>query len=198
VEVEPEMKTQRLAAMLAVATGSLCAGQSAVTQKATVIVCMENDPSIYVLTGVRTLASGRFASIGIGIDWREADSCPVRVGAIQVHLSHDSTKFRDLGTEALAFARPYTRTIVVFVDRVKEASRSLGVSVMPSVLVHEITHILEGIDRHSATGVMKAQWNYKDYSAMYREALAFAQEDIDLIYAGLKIPRATEAAVAAQ
>jgi len=191
------MKTQRLAAMLAMAAASLCAGQSAVTQKATVIVCMENDPSFSVQRGVvRTLASGKFASIGIGIDWREANSCPVRVGAIQVHLSHDSTRFRDVGTEALACARPYTRTIVVFVDRVKEASRNLGVSVMPSVLVHEITHIIEGIDRHSATGVMKAQWNYKDYSAMYREALAFAQEDIDLIYAGLKIPRATEAAVA--
>jgi hypothetical protein len=37
------MKTQRLAAMLAMTAASLCAGQSAVTQKATVMVCMESD-----------------------------------------------------------------------------------------------------------------------------------------------------------
>ena len=37
------MKTQRLAAMLAMTAASLCAGQSAVTQKATVTVCMESD-----------------------------------------------------------------------------------------------------------------------------------------------------------
>ena len=93
------MKTTRLAAMLAMAGASLCAGQSAAAQKATVTVCMEPDP--LVLMGVRPLASAMFASIGVRIDWRERDSCPVGVGAIQVRLSHDSTsiaiKFRSLG-----------------------------------------------------------------------------------------------------
>jgi tetratricopeptide (TPR) repeat protein len=37
------MKTQRLAAMLAMTAASLSAGQSAVTQKATVTVCMQSD-----------------------------------------------------------------------------------------------------------------------------------------------------------
>lgn len=35
-----------------------------------------------------------FASIGVRIDWRERDSCPVGVGAIQVRLSYDSTSMR--------------------------------------------------------------------------------------------------------
>jgi hypothetical protein len=43
---------------------------------------------------VRSLASAVFASIGVRIDWRERDSCPVGVGAIQVRLSYDSTSMR--------------------------------------------------------------------------------------------------------
>ena len=150
------MKTKRLAAMLAMAAASLCAGQSAVTQKATVTVCMDPDP--HVLMGVRPMASAMFASIAVRIDWRERDSCPAGVGAIQVHLSHDSTKVRDSGAEALAFARPYAGTVVVFLDRVDELNRNGGPSVLAHVLVHEITHVLEGIDRHSATGIMKAHF----------------------------------------
>ncbi len=43
MEVEPGMKTQRLAAILAMTAASLCAEKSAVTQKATVMVCMNSD-----------------------------------------------------------------------------------------------------------------------------------------------------------
>jgi hypothetical protein len=196
VEVEQEMKTTRLVAMLAMAGASLCAGQSAATQKATVTVCME--PDQHVLMGVRPLASAMFASIGVRIDWRERDSCPVGVGAVQVRLSHDSTRVRDSGAEALAFARPYAGTVVVFLDRVQELNRNGGPSVLAHVLVHEITHVLEGIDRHSATGIMKARWNYNDYLEMRRKPLLFAQEDVNLIYDGLKMPRVAPAAMLTQ
>lgn len=188
------MKTKRLAAMLAMAGASLYAAQGAATQKATVTVCMEPDP--HVLMGVRPLASAMFASIGVRIDWREPDSCPVGVGAIQVRLSYDSTSMRN--SKALAFAQPYEGSIVVFLDRVQELNRNGGPSVLAHVLVHEITHVLEGIDRHSATGIMKARWNYNDYLEMRRKPLVFAQEDVNLIYAGLRVPRVAPAVTVAR
>jgi hypothetical protein len=126
-----------------------------------------------------------FASIGVRIDWHDRDSCPVGEGAIQVRLSYDPPKFT-----ALAFAQPHQGTIVVFPDRVHESSRYGGPSVLAHVLVHEITHVLEGIDRHSATGIMKARWDDNDFSEMEYQPLPFAQEDIDLIYAGLKARQA--------
>ena len=187
------MKTTRLVAMLAMAGASLFAGQSAAPQKATVNVCMETDP--YILIGVRPLASAMFASIGVRIAWHELDSCPAEVGAIQVRLSRDSTRVRDSGAEALAFARPYAGTVVVFLDRVEELNRNRGISVMAYVLVHEITHVLEGISRHSSTGIMKARLDYHDYLEMRRKPLPFAQEDVNLIYDGLKVPRVAPAAV---
>ena len=53
------------------------------------------------------------------------------------------------------------------------------------VLVHEITHILQGITRHSATGIMKAHWNADDYFAMRKNALTFTADDEELLDAGL-------------
>jgi hypothetical protein len=103
---------------------------------------------------------------------------------------------RDSGAEALAFARPYEGSIVVFLDRVKELNRNEGPSVLAHVLVHEITHVLEGVDRHSATGVMKAHWGYGDYVLLRRKPLPFAEEHVHLIYAGLKASLATPAALA--
>jgi hypothetical protein len=186
VEVEPEMKTKRLVAMLAMAGGSLCAGQRATVQKATVTVCIDPDP--HVLMGVRPLASAMFASIGVRINWRERDSCPVGVGAIQVRLSYKSTIMHN--SEVLAFAQPYEGTIVVFLDRVQELNRNGGPSVLAHVLVHEVTHVLEGVSRHSATGIMKARWDDNDFSEMDYKPLPFAPEDIDLIYVSLKARQA--------
>ena len=54
------------------------------------------------------------------------------------------------------------------------------------VLAHEITHILQGIKRHSKTGVMKAKWSYEDIRKMTWKPLPFAEEDIRLIHLGME------------
>jgi len=186
------MKAECLAAMLAMAGANLFAGQHAKAQKVGVTVCIEPAPLFQM--GVRPLASAMFADIGVKIDWRELDSCPVGAGAIQVRVSHDSTGMRH--SEALAFAQPYEGIIVVFLDRVQKLNLNGPRSLTAHVLVHEITHVLEGTDRHSASGIMKAHWNDRDYSEMRSRTLLFAQEDVDLIYAGLKAP--ARAAVASR
>lgn len=176
------MKTTRLVAMVAMTGASLCAGQSAAAQKATVTICIDPDP--LVLMGVRPLVSKMFASIAVRVDWHDRDSCPVGVGAIQVRMSHNPPSIRKF--KSLAFAQPYEGTIVVFPDRVQELNRNGGPSVLAHVLVHEITHVIEGIDRHSATGIMKDRWDDNDYFQMRRRPLPFAQEDVNLIYDGLQ------------
>jgi hypothetical protein len=187
VEVGQEVKTTRLLALLAMSGANLCAGHNAAALGVTVTVCIDPDP--YVLRGVRPLASKMFANIGVGIEWHERDSCPIGVGAIQVRTSYDPPGIRKLKT--LAFAQPYDgNLIVVFPQRVQELSRNGGPSVLAHVLVHEITHVLEGIDRHSATGIMKDRWDDNDYFQMRRKPLRFAPEDVTLIYDGLKVRKA--------
>lgn len=57
---------------------------------------------------------------------------------------------------------------------------------MAHVLVHEITHMLQGTDWHSTTGIMKARWDQSDYFAMRSGPLPFSPEDVDLIREGIK------------
>jgi len=181
------MKTTSLVAMLAMAGASLSTGQNAAAQEVPVTVCIDPDPQ--VLMGVRPLASKMFASIGVTIDWHDRDSCPIGVGAIQVRMSHNPPSIRKFKT--LAYAEPYDRNvIVVFPERVQELNRNGGPSVLAHVLVHEITHVLEGIARHSATGIMKDKWDDNDYFQMRRKPLRFAPEDVTLIYDGLKVRHA--------
>jgi hypothetical protein len=86
----------------------------------------------------------------------------------------------------MAFALPKERVhITVFWDRVQHAKSFVSTSVLLAhVLVHEITHILQGIGRHSDSGVMKARWTGEDYEAMVRKPLPFTSDDIELIRRG--------------
>jgi len=61
----------------------------------------------------------------------------------------------------------------------------LAPALLAHVLVHEITHILEGVARHSETGIMKANWTLRDYYDMQTKTLQFASEDVELIHRGL-------------
>jgi hypothetical protein len=79
---------------------------------------------------------------------------------------------------------------------VHELNPNPGASVMAHVLVHEIAHVLEGIDRHSRTGIMKVRWDDRDYFEMLRNPLPFAPEDADLIHLGLKVSRVAPTLVA--
>ena len=60
--------------------------------------------------------------------------------------------------------------------------------------MHEITHVLEGVNRHSETGIMKAHWDTMDWRTMRHSFLPFADEDLRLIHAWIK--RHDEAPVA--
>jgi hypothetical protein len=52
-------------------------------------------------------------------------------------------------------------------------------------MVHEITHLLQGVTRHSDTGVMKARWTGTDFGGMRVTPLPFTRQDVELIYSGL-------------
>jgi hypothetical protein len=57
--------------------------------------------------------------------------------------------------------------------------------VLAHVMVHEITHILQGVSRHSESGIMKARWTNNDYQEMMFQPLPFAPEDVKLVQLGL-------------
>jgi hypothetical protein len=90
----------------------------------------------------------------------------------------------------MAYTTPYLQgrvRIHVFVGRIASMvpPNRMGI-LLAHVLVHEITHVLQGVDRHSAQGVMKAHWDIPDFRAMQMHPLPFDDLDVLLIHAGVR------------
>ena len=126
-----------------------------------------------------------FAGAGIRLRWTR----PSDPEAIWIEIACTAPEGTPQG--ALAMTRLYTRdraSITAFQDRILAVHRSprLIAPLLGYVLAHELGHRLQGIERHSETGIMKPSWTPADYDQMGKGLLAFTQLDIQLIHAGLR------------
>jgi hypothetical protein len=173
-----------LATMVVAAAAKVWAGETGAERERTVTVCVDPSGDGVEIRSAQGLASKLFARIGVRIDWRELRSCTAGGSALQVSLSYNTPPNQLPGS--LAYALPYEGShIVVFYDRVRQSDSNLITRLMAYVMVHEVTHILEGITRHSERGIMKAHWDGDDRFEIGLGHLGFAPEDVDLIYRGL-------------
>jgi hypothetical protein len=180
------MKITVMVAMVAIVAGTAMCAQA--EQKVTVYLQGVSTVPNPALCQAQQAAAKMFAEIGVGIDWRTSQpptgpQLPSQQ-AITIRLATDTPP--KLLPNALAFARPYEGVhLTVFWDRIQKTHPASAGVVLAHVLVHEITHILQGIDRHSDSGVMKACWTGEDYNNMTWKPLPFASEDVQLIQHGL-------------
>jgi hypothetical protein len=139
-----------------------------------------------VLVKAEDTASRMLATAGVQIAWRFG--APRSGEAIVVDFSEHTTPNDHPG--AMAYARPYEGVhIVVLYDRMQKVPGRLLPVLLAHVLVHELTHLLEAVEHHSATGIMKAHWDENDYNQMLRAPLKFALEDIEMIQRGIAARR---------
>jgi hypothetical protein len=153
-------------------------------ESGTVPVCLEMGTEGVLLIRARAQASAMFAQIGVKLEWHNRRTCPPGSIFIEVRKGNPQTRFPGV----LGYAYPYGGDhVVLLADRIRQ---TVGPGEVPAltahVLVHELTHILEGTNRHSETGLMKAQWNIEDFSNMAWRPLPFTPMDIVLVDAGLK------------
>ena len=150
-----------------------------------ILVCVDHALSDPDLGNAEVLASQMFAQAGVKLDWRDRPSpCRGVDSAIVVDLL--TTAPKDASRTALAAANVSDDVhIEVFLDRIPTGAPGLHIVALAHVLVHEITHIIQGVPRHSETGVMKAVWTLDDYHEMRLHPLGFAPEDLELIRVGL-------------
>jgi hypothetical protein len=139
-----------------------------------------------IMLRAQSIASGMFATVGVRINWRTGQPKtygPERPMLIDITSNTPETLHRG----ALAYAQVFEGVhIRVFYDRVRNADRPYTTSMLLAhVLVHEITHMLEGVDRHSEQGVMKSRWTADDLVQMVYKPLAFDPMDALLIRKGL-------------
>ena len=149
-------------------------------------VCVEDSVvTPFVLLRGEFIATEIFRNIGIRISWVRRTRCvqsssePI---AVQVSTGAPPARFPG----ALGYTRLAEHQIEVFYDRVERICEAPIVpNLLGHVLAHEIAHVLEGVKRHSAEGLMKANWDSHDYERMFPHLLPFAPEDVELIRARL-------------
>jgi hypothetical protein len=86
---------------------------------------------------------------------------------------------------AMAYAQPFAGRILVFCDRIDKSvpqMRTRLLAYMCSPM--KIAHILQGIVRHSDSGIMKAHWDHDDLREMFSMDLKFTTYDTLLIHRG--------------
>ena len=178
------MKTHQLLVILLLAASRLPANQPPVPAEPVIVVCMDRAIDPWVIERAQVTASRMFAGIGVFLEWRSTHNCGQGPNII---IELRSSTPRDFQPGALAEAFPYEKThIRMFYDRIQNSAEPAFLPrLLAHVLVHEITHMLEGVVRHSDSGVMKAHWDGKDYTAMDSKPLPFAAEDIQIIHAGI-------------
>jgi hypothetical protein len=132
-------------------------------------------------------ATAIFAEIGVRIDWKAGrphrrSACPR-----EIELTIVPAAPADAQPGARAYTDLSDGAVTVFFDRIRPALANwprLAPLLLAHVFAHEIAHALQRIDRHSETGIMKAQWTYQDYRAMEERPLRFTPLDAGLIRAG--------------
>jgi hypothetical protein len=170
--------------IIAITAANSLAGEDGPARERKVIICMDPGADGMEIRAAQRLASKVFARIHVGVDWRELHTCPGGGNAVQINLSYQTPERQLPG--ALAYALPYEGShVVVFYDRLRKSDPNQIICSLSYVLVHEVTHILEGITRHSKLGIMKAQWDCEDRFEIAIGRLQFSSEDVDLIYRGL-------------
>jgi hypothetical protein len=165
--------------MSMIAAATACAGEGVPSPVRRVTVCTAMGVDF---RRAQFIATGMFARIGVGIAWHSERSCPS--DAIRIRLSYRTD--RDFMPGALAYALPFEGIhIVVFYDRLQQPEPDRLPGLLAHVMVHEITHILQGVNRHSESGVMKAHWTSRDLDEIAFRPLPFTEMDVVLIHEGL-------------
>ena len=89
--------------------------------------------------------------------------------------------------KSLAYTNTSDQHIEVLYDRIAAmVERIVLPKLLGHVLAHEIAHVLEGVARHSDTGILKARWDEHDVHDLAWKPLAFASEDVEWILRGVK------------
>jgi hypothetical protein len=148
-------------------------------------VCVEAGNRIFMLHESEMMATKMYAKIGVNLTWQSHYSCEDAGSDIVVSFAGDPGSKRP---KILAYALPFEgKHIVVYHDRIRnQATMMLAPKLMAHVLAHEIGHMLQGVTRHSETGLMKPVFNTHDKFEMMAKPLEFTSPDAELVLLGIE------------
>jgi hypothetical protein len=163
---------------------TVCAGAN-LSGEVHIFVRGSQHVDLLVVHGAQQRASEMLRSAGIQIVWKIGRLDHAACCNPQLVLEYGTDHSR--APDVMAYAFPYgngSRGIKILYHRIV-AKRRRPEKVLAHVIVHEVTHMLQGFARHSDSGIMKAHWGPEDYQQIEQSPLAFTAEDINLIQLGV-------------
>jgi hypothetical protein len=129
-----------------------------------------------------------FKTIGLRVAWKSPKhgGLPGCSRVIKVAIVPSAPDHVSPG--ALAATQLESASITVFYDRIEptiEAWPGLASALLSGIFAHEIAHVLQSLNRHSDTGILKANWTYDDFLMMLSRRLSFSPLDVRLIRSGI-------------
>lgn len=172
--------------MAAMAMAEAIAAQAGQAQpKLTVWIESPHDLDVVVLAGAEGTASRVFAQVGVKLEWK-IGTPPANAPDENLAMAFDAKAPARFDRDALGYATVGGSGTVIhifYVRVIRTGAKKLVSVILGHVMAHEITHVLEGIPRHSDMGLMKAQWRAQDYYQMSRRPLPFAPIDAEMVRA---------------
>jgi hypothetical protein len=192
------MKTAMIVGILALAGLSAREGQGAEKSDYRVRVYLQGQQvtNPTMLFRAEAMATGMFAGIGVQVRWEIGSPRPTRGDkkagipqnrGLDIVLRLASGERENDHGEALGYALPYAQSgvrVTLFYDRILGpvvGNEGAATVLLAHALAHEITHVLQGVVRHSEEGLMKAQWTPADRAQMKQKPLPFTAYDVELI-----------------
>lgn len=173
------MKTIRMLVLMAAAVG-------AQAKEADIVVFLQSNHERSAIIGVAERQATRIlASAGISVQWRSGEAdYHGHAEVIEAVLTRPDQNYKPAALASAELGVQSGTRIEVFYNRIAGYRRREDVApLLAHVLAHEIVHIVEGQNRHSDTGIMKARWDGMDRELMRANTLPFADEDLRMIHA---------------
>ena len=136
-------------------------------------------------------ASKMFAKIGMPVQFRYGRK-PQTAGqnGLELNIYVGIRAPREIHSRALGSSHPFSQDgrIEVFYSQIQNYNPEVGPEYVACLHPgpRDRALVLEGIDRHSATGVMKAEWNFQDLLKIRGGALEFETSDVEFIRVGIE------------
>ncbi len=190
-EWQPRNGMKTLATVMLILEAALTSrAEDTLENKAPVVLaCVRynpGEPPVQTLYRAEDLGRRIFAKAGVQVIWHCGRPPLKRVETpILIDITLNTPVMFHRG--ALAYTRPFEGAhITIFWDRLRRSpDLAVTTGLLAHVLVHEITHILQGTGRHSGEGIMKPHWTAEDILQMWQKPLSFDSEDVRLIRLGL-------------
>jgi hypothetical protein len=155
----------------------------------------DRDETAKLLEPGTWVASGIFSRIGVHVKWHTGDPPAVagRGAALQpafgIRTVEYAPEWATWGVLASSELHGSSGEIItVYRDQLRRflAEHPTLLDAAPGyILAHELAHVMQGIARHSATGILTPKWSADDFKHMKYRVLAFTRTDVELIHQGL-------------